>query len=134
MIVEKAAERRGQSARMALGDHRTSLGIVAFHEVPQLDGILFVDSGSMSTISVLTSEWVQITERGDTAGHAGGEVPPDRAEHGDGAAGHVLAAVVADAFDHRDRSGVADSEPLAHPATEKQLPPTSRRRAWCCRR
>ena len=38
---------------------------------------------------------------GDAAAHAGGEVPAGAAEHDDAAAGHVLAAVIADAFDDR---------------------------------
>ena len=36
----------------------------------------------------------------DAAAHPGGEVPTGRAEDDDAAARHVLAAVVADAFDH----------------------------------
>ena len=42
---------------------------------------------------------VLVEHVGDAAGHAGGEVAPGRAEHDDAAAGHVFAAVVADAFD-----------------------------------
>ena len=37
------------------------------------------------------------------------------------AAGHVLAAVVADALDDRGRAGVADAEPLADPAAQEHL-------------
>ena len=46
---------------------------------------------------------------------------PDRAKHADDAARHIFAAVVAGAFDHCDRSGVADSEALAGNALEISL-------------
>ena len=50
----------------------------------------------------------------------GGEVAPGAAEDDDDAAGHVLAAVVADAFDDRGRAGVADGEALAGEAAEER--------------
>ena len=46
---------------------------------------------------------------------------PVGAEHDDAAAGHVLAAVVADALDDRGRAGVADAEPLADHAADERL-------------
>ena len=55
---------------------------------------------------------------GDTARHARGEVTPGAPQHHDGAAGHVLAAVVADAFHDRLRAGVANREALARDAPE----------------
>jgi hypothetical protein len=56
-------------------------------------------------------------------------MPPDMpaaklrpsAEDHDPAAGHVLAAVVADAFDHGEGAGVAHAEPLAHHAAQEDL-------------
>src|SRR4029077_829868 len=57
----------------------------------------------------------------DAAGHAGGEVPPGAAEHDDAAAGHVFTAVVADAFDDRVDSAVADAEPLTGHAADERL-------------
>ena len=53
---------------------------------------------------------------------------PVRPEHDDRAAGHVLAAVVADALDDRGRAGVAHAEPLADPAAQEHLAGRSRRR------
>ena len=50
------------------------------------------------------------------------------------AAGHVLAAVVADALDDGDGAAVADGEPLAGQAVDEDLAARSRRRAACCRR
>ena len=52
---------------------------------------------------------------------AGTEVVAERAEHDDGAAGHVLAGVVTDAFDDRGGAAVADAEPLPDPAGREQL-------------
>ena len=43
-------------------------------------------------------------------------------EDDDRAGGQVLARVVADAFDNRDRAGVADGEPLAGGAVQKSSP------------
>ena len=57
--------------------------------------------------------------------HAGREVATRRAEDHDPAAGHVFAAVVADAFDDRMGAAVADGESLGRPAADKRL--TARR-------
>ena len=46
---------------------------------------------------------------------------PVGAEDDDPAAGHVLAAVVADALDDGGRAGVADAEALADHAAEEHL-------------
>ena len=46
---------------------------------------------------------------------------PTGAEHGHPAAGHVLAAVVAGALDHRGRAGVPHAEPLADHAAQEHL-------------
>ena len=53
----------------------------------------------------------------------GGEVAAGRAEHDDVAAGHVLAAVVADALDHGVRARVPHGEPLAGEPAEERLAP-----------
>ena len=47
---------------------------------------------------------------------------PGGAEHDDDAAGHVLAAVVAHALDHRVGAGVANGEPLAGEAATNASP------------
>ena len=54
--------------------------------------------------------------------HARPEVPPGAAEHDDDAAGHVLAAMVARAFDDRHRAGVPHRESVARLASGEQLP------------
>src|SRR5215207_7406678 len=55
------------------------------------------------------------------ATHAGGEVASRRAKHDDAAAGHVFAAVVADALDDRAHAGVAHAESLAGHAADVSL-------------
>ena len=76
-----------------------------------------VESGRLSARRV-----VQI---GATAGHAGAEVGPDRAQHDDRAAGHVLAAVRSYALDDSLSAAVPDGE--AHPGpTDKVEPPSGR--------
>ena len=61
---------------------------------------------------------VLVEHIGDAAGHAGREVAPGLAEHDHDAAGHVFAAMVAGAFDDRDRAGIAHGEALAGDAAE----------------
>src|SRR6185437_1969294 len=56
---------------------------------------------------------------GDTAAHAGGEIAAGLAEHDDGAAGHVLAAMRADALDDGERARVAHRKTLAGDAAEE---------------
>ena len=62
-----------------------------------------------------------VPDVGDAARHAGGEVAAGRAQDDGAAAGHVLAAVVADAFDHGPGAAVADTEPFGRPAAEEGL-------------
>ncbi len=62
------------------------------------------------------------------------EVSTGRTQDDDTAAGHVLAPVVADAFDDGRGPGVANAEALADPATEERTRRWWRRRAGRCRR
>jgi hypothetical protein len=55
------------------------------------------------------------------AGHAGGEVAAGGADDHDAAAGHILATVIANAFDDCVGAAVADAKPLAGHATEESL-------------
>src|SRR5262249_60246025 len=66
---------------------------------------------------------VEIQQVGEATAHAGAEVPACAAEHDDAAPGHVLAAVVADALDHRLGAAVAHAEALARDALEVRLSP-----------
>ena len=62
-----------------------------------------------------------IEDVGHAAGHAGAEVPTGRTDDHDPPAGHVLAAVVADALDDGVGTRVAHAEPLADHAADEQL-------------
>ncbi len=64
---------------------------------------------------------VLIEHVGHAAAHPGGEVASGLAEHDDQSARHVLAAVIADAFDDRVRAAVAHREALAGHAAEERL-------------
>ena len=63
---------------------------------------------------------VFVPDVGEAAAHAGGEVASGGAEDDDGAAGHVFAAVVADAFDDSASARVADGEALAGAAGDPE--------------
>src|SRR5205814_2297571 len=64
---------------------------------------------------------VRIQHICDAAAHAGGEVPAGFAQHDDTAPRHVLAAVVADPFDNRERTAVSDRESLSGNAPNVDL-------------
>ena len=58
---------------------------------------------------------------GDAAAHAGGEIAAGLAEHDDDAAGHVFAAMRADALDDGESARVAHGEALAGDAAEDSI-------------
>src|SRR4051812_29100118 len=64
---------------------------------------------------------VEVEHVGDTTAHAGGDVASGAAEDDDAPPRHVLAGMVTDALDDRDRTGVADAEPLPHDAAHEHL-------------
>ena len=81
-------------------------------------------SDSRSTISRIAApleRLVRIEHVRDAAAHARREVPAGPAEHDDPAAGHVFAAVIADAFDDGERAAVAHREAFAGDAAEVRL-------------
>ena len=69
----------------------------------------------------------------DAAAHARGEVAAGRAEDHDAAAGHVLAAVVADALDDGVRRRSCGRRSARPPGRGRTRGRRSRRRAACCR-
>ena len=72
-------------------------------------------------VAALGEVAVLVVDVGDAAAHAGREVAAGLAEHDHRAAGHVLAAMVAGAFDHRRRARQAHREALARHAAEEGL-------------
>jgi hypothetical protein len=94
-----------------LGKEPVDRAPVAVVEVVETDQVGVAAAGERTTLV----EYV-----GDAAAHAGGEVAAGLAQDHDPAAGHVLAAVVADPLDHRVGAGVAYGEPLAGLAAEER--------------
>ena len=103
-----------RSSRRA--DHRDLLGI---RQREELDHLLVADPLEAAARRPAFAALVE--DVGDAAGHARGEVAAGPADHHDAAAGHVLAAVVADALDHGVNAGVADAEALAGHAADVRL-------------
>ena len=91
-------------------DQATQLGLVRRVDRVEADEL---------HVAALGEAAVDVEDVGHTAAHAGAEVAPGAAEHDDGAAGHVLAAVVADALDDGVDAGVAHREALAREAAEE---------------
>src|SRR5262245_40096526 len=89
---------------------------IAAMMVEALDRLLFgrhgckIDNGEVAAAREVAG---LVEDVGDAARHAGGEVAPGRADDQDDAAGHVFAAMVADALDHGDGTGIAHGEALA---------------------
>src|SRR3954447_10411913 len=111
--VEHALADRRARARDVLGDEVADLDRVGLvHRAEVLDDRR-VDLGAEGPVLV--------EHEGQPAAHAGREVAPGRAEHDDAPARHVLAAVVADLLDDRDRARVAHPEALAGDAAEERL-------------
>ena len=63
-----------------------------------------------------------VENKSQAVGHPRAEVPPGLAENHGQASGHILAGVVADAFDHRDGAAVADRESFAGAPGGEQPP------------
>ena len=72
-------------------------------------------------VAALGEVAVLVEHIGDAARHAGREVAAGLADDDDDAAGHVFAAMVADALDDGDGAGVAHGEALAGDAAEIAL-------------
>ena len=79
---------------------------------------LELDHGHVAALGEIA---VLVEHIGDAARHAGGEVAAGLADDDDDAAGHVFAAMVADALDDRDGARVAHGEALAGDAAEVAL-------------
>ena len=78
----------------------------------------------MSTMSRFMrrySDWSGSHTNANPPDMPGREVAAGRPEDHRAPAGHVLAAVVADALDHRGRAGVAHAEALAHDTADEHL-------------
>ena len=116
----EAGDRGGEVGKQALRHRGAGLGVVAGEHLFQAGAVGVVERVDVHHLGVDTP-LVQVEDVGDAAGHAGREVASGRSEDDGAAPGHVLAAVVADPFDHGVRPGVADAEPFADDAAEEQF-------------
>ena len=110
----RAAGQRQMSRHEIFDEHGFhNLGILRFENWLEVDRV---------QIAALFGEISALVENvGHAATHAGGKISAAGSEHQDQAPGHVFAAVVADAFDHSGRSGVANRKALAGDSVEKRF-------------
>ncbi len=122
--TRRAREQASHSAstRAATGEsvRRPCSSIIARSSIASASESCFeADHAHVAALGELA---VLVEHVGDAAAHARREVASGRAEHDDAPAGHVLAAVVADALDDRPGAGVANREALAGEAAEEGPP------------
>src|ERR1700675_3838761 len=90
-----------------------NLGILRFENRLQVNRL---------QIAALFSEVAALVENvGNATAHAGGKISATGSEHQHQAPGHVFATVVANALDHRGRSGVANRKPFASDTVEERF-------------
>src|SRR5215211_9047569 len=94
-----------------LGDQGVKLRLVVGREFVEADQFRVAPLGEAALF---------VEDVGNASTHAGREVLSGRAEYHHPSAGHVLAAVVPDALDHRVRAGVADGKALACESAEER--------------
>ena len=136
MTLTKRSRLASQSPSSRCRDGRAGALGMLDHQRPKLEHVGLADllEGHARAVAATLRELPGlVVDVGDAAAHAGGEVAARRPEHDDAPAGHVLAAVVPDALDHRVRAGVAHREALARRARGRRRGRWSRRRARCCR-
>ena len=92
-------------------------------ELPEFAPVLLADGleADHLEVAVVLQFPVRIEDPGDAAAHAGREVAPGRPKNHGAAAGHVLAAVIADPLDDRAGARVADAEALRGAAAEERF-------------
>src|SRR5581483_3098824 len=102
------------------GARALGIGRVALEHLFQFAEIALVEplERHRLLVAAVLERSVLVEHIGDAARHAGGEVAPGLADDGDAPAGHVFAAVVADAFDHSVDAAVAHTEALARDAAD----------------
>src|SRR5262252_7485114 len=104
-------------------DGRARVFLVQLDHLAQLDDVLVLFDGlevDGARVALRGEVLVHVPDVRDAARHAGREVETSRAQDHRAAAGHVLAAVVADALDHGLRAAVAHAEPLGRAPAEER--------------
>ncbi len=128
-MVEDLARAQAPGPLVVIGDERLQQHLVGLLAVPDraLERLLLLGHRQDAAerdhrrVAARGELAVLVVDIGDAAAHAGGEVAAGLAEDDDGAAGHVLAAVVAGAFDDGGRARQAHREALAGDAAQERL-------------
>ena len=120
-LVNRAAAASRQSASSACATAEPVSLDVPAHEVAQQVDVLGVERLEVDHLAVDPRRRRRSRTYAVPPDMPAAKLRPVAAEHDDRAAGHVLAAVVADALDDGGRAGVADREPLPHQAADEHL-------------
>src|SRR5262245_18026258 len=107
-----------------LGDRRARELEVHGDERAQRLDVLVVECVDVDHLVVHTpvERAVRVPYEREAATHSGREIAAGRAEDDRAPAGHVLASVIADAFDDRRRARVAHTEALADEPADERVP------------
>ena len=97
---------------MLLNERTQRVGMLSVVDPLEEDGLAVDPPGKLA---------LGVVDEGDAVRHARAEVVAGRSEHRDHAAGHVLAAMVADALDDGRGAAVADPEALASATGGKEV-------------
>src|SRR5919202_6540377 len=123
-LDERLAE-RVPLVEHAPADRRVGAAHVLLDEVADLDAVALVERLELvehRRVDPPPEGAVLVEHEREAAAHAGREVAAGRAEYDHAPAGHVLAAVVADALDDGVGARVAHREALARQAAEEGAP------------
>src|SRR2546423_13615904 len=113
-------------AEQAPGARTARIASVLFDEVPQRIALAEIGDGNQidhGEVAMLLEQIELIEHERHSAAHTGGKVTTSFAEHDDSTAGHVLAAVIADAFDDSSRAAVAHGKTFTGGAGEIRFAP-----------
>ena len=125
MVLDQLVQALGVVARHVAHDIDAAMGVqVAALVIEALVQLLFLRDRlkiDHRHIAATLKRPVFVQHIGNAARHARREIAARLADDDDNAAGHIFAAMVAGAFDHRDRARVADREALAGDTTEIAL-------------
>ena len=107
-----------------LGPVASGVFIVTFHQAAE-ERLVLYGRDTLDIRHVQIAAGIEkprlVVHEGHAAAHARGKIVAGFAEHDHDAAGHVFAAVIAEAFDHRDRAAVPYREPLSRDAVQENL-------------
>src|SRR5437868_5605053 len=97
--------------------------MVSQHSVNQLDIAILSEllDPDHCRIKLGPEAFILIQDKYLTATHTGAEIFSGLSEDHHNASGHILTSMVANSFNHRDRTGIAHGKPLATHAVKVSL-------------